>query len=87
MIYSDDEGALGSRKMQDSFKAEGVTHIATKTRRESSGACKGRQSRRFWCRPRGQKLSDVSRFVQLQNLRIRKIAKNRVEPTSTARRK
>ena len=31
MIYSDDEGALNSKKVQDFFKGEGITHIITKT--------------------------------------------------------
>ena len=31
MIYSDDEGALNSKKVQDFFKGEGITHIVTKT--------------------------------------------------------
>ena len=31
MIYNDDEGALSSRKAQDFFKAEGITHVVTKT--------------------------------------------------------
>ena len=30
-IYSDDEGALNSKKLQDFFKGEGITHIITKT--------------------------------------------------------
>ena len=31
MIYHDDEGALSSRKVQDLFEAEDVTHVLTKT--------------------------------------------------------
>ena len=31
MMYSDDEGALNSKKVQDFFKGEGITHIITKT--------------------------------------------------------
>ena len=30
-VYSDDEGALNSKKLQDFFKGEGITHIITKT--------------------------------------------------------
>lgn len=30
-IYSDDEGALNSKKLQDYFKGEGIEHIITKT--------------------------------------------------------
>ena len=30
MIYSDDEGALNSKKSQEFFKAEGITHIVSK---------------------------------------------------------
>ena len=30
-IYSDDEGALNSKKLQAFFKGEGITHIITKT--------------------------------------------------------
>jgi len=30
-IYSDDEGALNSKKLQTSFKEEGITHVITKT--------------------------------------------------------
>ena len=32
MIYSNDEGTLSSRKVHDFFKAEGITHVVTKTR-------------------------------------------------------
>ena len=31
MICSDDEGALSSRKVQDFFKAEGITRVVSKT--------------------------------------------------------
>ena len=30
-IYSDDEGALNSKKLQTFFKEEGITHVITKT--------------------------------------------------------
>ena len=30
-IYSDDEGSVNSKKLQDLFKGEGKTHIITKT--------------------------------------------------------
>ena len=30
-IYTDDEGALNSKKMQDFFKGEGIEHIITRT--------------------------------------------------------
>ena len=30
-IFTDDEGALNSKKMQDFFKGEGIEHIITRT--------------------------------------------------------
>ena len=30
-IYSDDEGALNSKKLQTVFKEEGITHVITNT--------------------------------------------------------
>ena len=30
-VYSDDEGALNSKKLQTFFKEEGITHVVTKT--------------------------------------------------------
>ena len=30
-VYSDDEGALNSKKLQAFFKEEGITHVITKT--------------------------------------------------------
>ena len=29
-IYSDDEGSLNGKKLQDFFKGEGITHVITK---------------------------------------------------------
>ena len=37
MIYSDDEGALSSKKVQDFFKGEGITHVVTKTHSNQAG--------------------------------------------------